>query len=161
MSRRLRTRRAKVVTLVTALVAGGLAVQARQPAEAGVTTLVSSVQASNGQTISVTNHLTKTAQSTLNSKASTNKRHEYLLVWAGDANASDLTGAEIRNTPLSVNPVRTLEVDTDHAPGPDFLAVIDVTKGTADYGKVVNTATVGPIVENEPHHMQYIYNKGD
>jgi hypothetical protein len=74
---------------------------------------------------------------------------------------SDLTGSEIKNTPLAVNPVRATNIDTDNAPAPDFLAVIDATKGSPDYGTVVNTATVGPIVENEPHHMQYIYNKGD
>lgn len=46
-------------------------------------------------------------------------------------------------------------------PGPDFLAVIDATQGSPTYGKVVNTATVGPLVENEPHHMQYVWHKGD
>lgn len=46
-------------------------------------------------------------------------------------------------------------------PGPDFLAVIDATEGSPSYGKVVNTATVGPLVENEPHHMQYVWHKGD
>ena len=45
--------------------------------------------------------------------------------------------------------------------GPDFLAVVDATKGSPSYGKVVNTATVGPLVENEPHHMQYIWHKGN
>ena len=25
----------------------------------------------------------------------------------------------------------------------------------------MNTATVGPLVENEPHHMQYVWHKGD
>ena len=45
--------------------------------------------------------------------------------------------------------------------GPDFFAVVDATKGSETYGKVVNTATVGPLVENEPHHMQYMWHKGD
>jgi hypothetical protein len=41
------------------------------------------------------------------------------------------------------------------------MAVIDATKGSPTYGKVVNTATVGPLVENEPHHMQYVWHKGN
>ena len=39
--------------------------------------------------------------------------------------------------------------------------MIDATPSSSTYGKVVNTATVGPLVENEPHHMQYLYHKGD
>ena len=31
--------------------------------------------------------------------------------------------------------------------GPDFHAVIDVTEGSPSYGRLVNTATVGPLVE--------------
>ena len=155
-------RRPRVIALAAVLLAGGLAVQSQQPADAGITTLVSKVRASDGTTMTVTNHLTKAAQTTLAAKAAGRPhRREYLLVWAGDANASDLTGSELQRTPLAVNPVRAANIDKDHAPGPDFLAVIDVTKGSADYGKVVNTATVGPVLENEPHHMQYIYNKGD
>jgi hypothetical protein len=139
------------------LTASGLAVAASQSADAGVLTTTSSIVASNGKTITVTNHLTRSAQQQIVKKG----RKEYLLVWAGDTNAADITGKEIQETRLSVNPVRTLTQDTDKLPGPDFLAVIDATKGSPDYGKVVNTATVGPLVENEPHHMQYIFNKGD
>ena len=40
-------------------------------------------------------------------------------------------------------------------------AVIDVTEGSPSYGELVNTATIGPLVENEPHHMQYTWHKGD
>ncbi|MCU1595890.1 MAG: hypothetical protein JWO12_3282, partial [Frankiales bacterium] len=162
MSRRVRSRTGRVLTLAATLVAGGLVVQANQPAEAGVTRLVSKVTASDGQVISVTNHLTPTARAVLkdNSQGKRTKK-EYLLVWAGDANAADTTGKTIQETRLAVNPVHLVNEDTDNAPGSDFLAVIDATKGSSTYGKVVNTATVGPIVENEPHHMQYIYNKGD
>ena len=46
-------------------------------------------------------------------------------------------------------------------PAPDFLAVVDATPGSRDYGKVVNTVTVGPNTGNEPHHMQYVWHKGD
>jgi hypothetical protein len=147
----------RALGLAAVLTATGLTVGASQSADAGVLTTTSSVLASNGERITVTNHLTKAAQEQVAQKA----RHEYLLVWAGDANASDTTGKTLQETRLSVNPVKTLNEDTDNAPGPDFLAVIDATKGSPDYGKVVNTATVGPLLENEPHHMQYIFNKGD
>lgn len=58
---------------------------------------------------------------------------EYLLAWAG-----------------AVNPKE-----------PDFMAVINATKGSPDYGKVVNTVTLGPTLQNEPHHMQYVWHKGE
>jgi hypothetical protein len=45
-------------------------------------------------------------------------------------------------------------------PAPDFLAVIDATPGSRSYGQVVNTVTVEP-GGNEPHHMQYVWHKGD
>ena len=148
----------RALGLAAMLTATGITVAATQSARAsGVVTTVSSVKASNGKTITVTNHLTRQAQKQIAERT----RHEYLLVWAGDANVSDTTGKTLQETRLSVNPVKTLNEDTDNLPGPDFLAVIDATKGRADYGKVVNTATVGPLVENEPHHMQYIFHKGD
>lgn len=59
--------------------------------------------------------------------------HEWLLAWAG-----------------SVSPQY-----------PDFIAVIDATKGAPTYGKVVNTVTLGPQTQNEPHHMQYMWHKGN
>jgi hypothetical protein len=59
-------------------------------------------------------------------------RHEYLLVWAGAA--------------------------TENAP--DFLAVVDATAGTPGYGRVVNTVTIDGQTGNEPHHMQYVWHKG-
>jgi hypothetical protein len=46
-------------------------------------------------------------------------------------------------------------------PAPDFLAVIDATPDSPSYGNVVNTVTVGPGGGNEPHHMQYVWHKGD
>lgn len=58
---------------------------------------------------------------------------EWLLAWAGPAKAG----------------------------APDFLAVIDATQGSRSYGKVVNTVTVSPTTGNEPHHMQYVWHKGD
>jgi hypothetical protein len=44
---------------------------------------------------------------------------------------------------------------------PDFMAVLDATKGSASYGEVVNTVTLGPGLANEAHHMQYVWHKGD
>ena len=85
-------------------------------------------------------------------------RREYLVVWAGDNNVLDKSGAELTTLPKSVG---TDLVGQKDLVGPDFLAVVDATRSSPSYGKVVNTATVGPLVENEPHHMQYIWHKGN
>jgi hypothetical protein len=85
-------------------------------------------------------------------------RREYLVVWAGDNNILDKSGAELTTLPKTIGPDL---IGTKDLIGPDFFAVVDATKGSATYGQVVNTATVGPLVENEPHHMQYIWHKGD
>ncbi|HTJ36949.1 MAG TPA: hypothetical protein VL738_27305 [Dactylosporangium sp.] len=61
-------------------------------------------------------------------------KREWLLAWAGDADGA--------------------------AGAPDFVAVIDATKGSPSYGQVVNTATFTPQLQNEPHHMQYVWHKG-
>ena len=85
-------------------------------------------------------------------------RHKYLVVWAGDNNVLDKSGSELLDLPKSIG----LDlIGQKNLIGPDFFAVIDVTKGAKSYGKVVNTVTVGPLVENEPHHMQYLWHKGD
>ncbi|MFG2935704.1 hypothetical protein [Streptomyces sp. NPDC048282] len=49
----------------------------------------------------------------------------------------------------------------DDPAAPDFMAVIDATRGSAHYGEIVNTVTMGPGTGNEPHHMQYVWHKGD
>lgn len=85
-------------------------------------------------------------------------RREYLVVWAGDNNILDKSGAELTTLPRTIGPDL---IGTKDLIGPDFFAVVDATKGSPTYGQVVNTATVGPLVENEPHHMQYIWHKGD
>jgi hypothetical protein len=85
-------------------------------------------------------------------------KREYLVVWAGDNNLLDRTGKQLTDLPDLIGPDLIGQKDLI---GPDFLAVIDATKGSPSYGKVVNTATVGPLVENEPHHMQYIWHKGN
>ncbi|WP_203935909.1 hypothetical protein [Planosporangium mesophilum] len=118
----------------------------------------SSVTGSDGTVFTVTNHLVTGAVS---GTAEPRRPREWLVVWAGDRNVVDTTGADIRNAPLRVTPAMLPADLGDALPGPDFLAVIDADRGSPTYGKVVNTATVGPLVENEPHHMQYIYHRGD
>src|SRR6478735_2330723 len=85
-------------------------------------------------------------------------RREYLVVWSGDRNVLDRSGKQLTNLPDVITPDLLGKGDQI---GPDFFAVVDATKGSSTYGKVVNTATVGPLVENEPHHMQYIWHKGN
>ena len=84
-------------------------------------------------------------------------RREYLVVWAGDNNILDKSGAELTTLPKTIG---TDLIGTKELIGPDFFAVVDATEGSETYGEVVNTATVGPLVENEPHHMQYLWHKG-
>jgi hypothetical protein len=111
------------------------------------------VTGSDGKDYSVTNHLVPQFA------AKSSSRKEWLLVWAGDENIADTIVPDIKNLPGTLG--GGLTKVRNALPGPDFLAVIDATKGSPDYGKVVNTATVGPLVENEPHHMQYVWHKGD
>jgi hypothetical protein len=121
-----------------------------------VLTTTSRVQGSDGKVYWVTNHMVQKYARPL---ANGNPK-EYLLVWAGDENVADTAVSSVENLSGSRRqvPVNKLE---SAPPGPDFLAVIDATRGSPAYGKVVNTATVGPVVENEPHHMQYTWHKGD
>ena len=132
-------------------------------ASASTQVVRSVVKGTDGKNYWVTNHLVmsdKAAAAVADDKPA--GHHEYLLVWAGDANAGDTKGSDIENTHLGINPVKTTNEDAvDDPPAPDFLAVINADKDSPSYGKVVNTATVGPVVENEPHHMQYIWHKGD
>jgi hypothetical protein len=132
-------------------------------ANAAVQVVKSVVKGSDGKQYWVTNHLVKSSSKQLLTSTGTPKGpHEYLLVWAGDDNAGDTTGADVQGTHVAVNPVKTLNEDAvDDPPAPDFLAVIDADRTSPTYGKVVNTATVGPVEENEPHHMQYLWHKGD
>ncbi|MQA17292.1 MAG: hypothetical protein GEV09_25155 [Pseudonocardiaceae bacterium] len=131
----------------------------RSEAYADVRTTSSEVQGSDGKTYWVTNHIVQRYAQ----QGVAGKPKEYLVVWAGDENVADTVASDAQdaeNEPGSPphDPVNTVR---NALPGPDFLAVIDVTKGSPAYGKVVNTATVGPLVENEPHHMQYSWRKGD
>ena len=121
-----------------------------------------SVRASDGRLFTLTNHLTSAGAQAVKAKGAVPSR-EYLVVWAGDWNASDHSAASLieRSQRISVDEVRETQIElVDAPPGPDFLAVVDADPASATYGKVVNTATVSPLVENEPHHMQYLWHKG-
>jgi hypothetical protein len=159
--------RRAAVGAVAALVLATLFAIAPRPARADVDVVTSQVKGSDGVDYWVTNHLVRldaasAAASPADATAAATTGHEFLIVWAGDANAGDTSGAEIQGSHLAVNPVKTINEDAvDKPPANDFLAVIDADPDSATYGKVVNTATVGPLVENEPHHMQYVWHKGD
>ncbi|WP_246394495.1 selenium-binding family protein [Pseudonocardia pini] len=123
-------------------------------AYADVQTVRSTVKGGDGKDYWVENNIDKAATG-----EGSGNRPEYMVVWAGDENVADTVVPDVKNLPGSLaNPVDKVR---DALPGPDFMAVVDVTKGSPNYGKVVNTATVGPLVENEPHHMQYSWRKGD
>ena len=112
----------------------------------------------DGKQYWVQNHLVSADLSRIGSEPD-GQRKEWLLVWAGDENIADTVVKDVKNLPGTIS--GGLNKVKNALPGPDFLAVIDATKGSPTYGKVVNTATVGPLVENEPHHMQYVWHKGD
>ena len=150
-----RTRRRALIVLAAALVGAGTITLPVGDAEADVQVNTHQVPGADGKTYTVTNHVVAKQAA----KAADGKRKEWLLVWAGDENIADTAVKDVKGLPGSLkNPVNKAK---NALPGPDFLAVIDATKGSETYGKVVNTATVGPLVENEPHHMQYVWHKGD
>ncbi|WP_158887171.1 hypothetical protein [Amycolatopsis anabasis] len=128
-------------------------------AYADVQVFTDSKTAADGKQYWVQNHLVGKQAAAARADAGDGKRKKWLLVWAGDENIADTLVKDIKNLPGTIggglNKVRNA------LPGPDFLAVVDATEGSSTYGKVVNTATVGPLVENEPHHMQYVWHKGD
>ncbi|WP_320066137.1 hypothetical protein [Micromonospora sp. RTGN7] len=133
---------------------GGLGASASTP----VAVTTSSVRGTDGQTYTVTNHLTPDAR-----RGST--RREWLLVWAGDAGPDGATGAPAAATDSGAAAGTAGHGHSGRAgfgvQGPDFLAVLDATKGSPSYGRVVNTATLDPLRANEPHHLQYSWHKGD
>jgi hypothetical protein len=161
LSKRLRRRLLVGLLAVTTPIALVTYTSSQQDAHADVQRLVSSLTGADGRNYTVTNNLLTSAVSEDSEDSGTRK--EWLLVWAGDENIADTAVATARGLPGALNvDVSRLQQDVVNVlPGPDFLAVIDATKGSSTYGQVVNTATVGPLVENEPHHMQYIWHKGD
>lgn len=147
----------KVSRVLAAVAIGAAAVavpSAQQSASADVQVVASTVTGTDGKNYTVTNHISRQIAAR---SASFEGRREWLLVWAGDENIADTV---VRDTgDILGNPTIQFPGIEDPLPGPDFLAVIDATKGSPTYGNVVNTVTV-PLLENEPHHMQYIWHKG-
>src|SRR5882724_10295770 len=109
----------------------------------------STFTASNGVVFTATNHLVQDTPAILKAKrdlvvsarngtnplaqkivtAAGRIRHEYLVVWAGDQNASDHASAELSQLNPSVDPgvddpKATEKKARDNALGPDFLAII-------------------------------------
>jgi hypothetical protein len=143
--------------LTIALLAGGLSGIAAQPSQAQdpVHQILSSVSDAAGGLFTATNHLVD------NHDPDTG---EFLVVWAGDVNVSDnsvrgLVDKAAKLVPPNIPNIVDATLP-DLLPGQDFLAVIDVDPASSHYGQVVNTVTVSPLVENEPHHMQYVWHKG-
>ena len=145
----------------------------------GVKVFTSNFTANNGEIFTATNHLVQDTPAIAQAKRDLVKsaldgsnpeamkivtkdgkiRHEWIVVWAGDWNAGDNNTASAVKT----KPIVSFDPDEvrDNSTAPDFLAVVDATAASPTYGKVVNTVTVGPVMENEPHHMQYLWHKGD
>ena len=147
--------------LAVAVVGGVVAIPATtHNAYADIKPVRSSIVGSDGKDYWVENNLDESAvEETRDALDDEGRRPEYLVVWAGDENAADTVVPDVKKLPGSL--ANTTEKVRNALPGPDFLAVVDATKGSPTYGKVLNTATVGPLVENEPHHMQYAWHKGN
>ncbi|MEN3268332.1 hypothetical protein [Pseudonocardia sp.] len=141
-------------------VASATLIAGQATAAPSIHTITSSVHDTVGQLFTATNHLVDLPGVAPVGEPG-HQAKEYLVVWAGDENVADISGAEIKDTPLSVGLVKELSELPDKLPGPDFLAVVDADANSPSYGQVVNTVTLGPLPENEPHHMQYIHNTGD
>jgi hypothetical protein len=120
-----------LMALLVGAVVGGLPASAA----AGVWESSSRVRAADGKWYSVTNHVVREARDPAGGP-----RREWLLAWTGD---------ESSNEPFP------------SSAEPDFLAVIDATRGSRTFGRVVNTVTMDSVFGNEPHHMQYQWSKGD
>ncbi|TWP43638.1 hypothetical protein FKR81_42180 [Lentzea tibetensis] len=146
-------RKTLIAAVAGVLAVGTVTYTGEGSAYADVRTVVDSKTASDGKQYWVKNHLTPQAT------AQAGERKKWLLIWAGDENIADTLVKDVKNLPGGLGD--PLGKVTNALPGPDFLAVIDATEGSPSYGEVVNTATVGPLVENEPHHMQYVWHKGD
>jgi hypothetical protein len=181
MSRPSIRRRSAALVGVAALIGAASLHSTSAGASTAVEVVTTSFTAHNGEVFTATNHLVQDSEQIVAAKRALVKsaldgtnpqarqivtaqgkiRYEYLVVWAGDANGGDNSGESLQESQVSVNPVTLPNTARDNAVGPDFLAVIDVTRGSPTYGRVVNTATTGPVMGNEPHHMQYRWHKGD
>src|SRR4051794_6451159 len=87
--------------LALALALGALVGLTHLGASASTQVVRSVVKGTDGKRYWVTNHLV-TASSEARAVAAGKKpgHHEYLLVWAGDANAGDTKGSDIENAHL-------------------------------------------------------------
>jgi len=91
--------------------------------------------------------------------------HEYMVVWAGKMNAGDLTGKDAliyaSGGAISLEGIKEV-LPQETMPGQDMIATVDVERGCSTYGNIVNVATISGMdgVENEPHHMQYVWFPG-
>ena len=148
-------RRRAAAVLLPFLVIAALAVPKIGAAHAEVRIVRSSIRATDGTIVTAANHLVGPP---------TRQAGQYLVVWAGDVNAADNSLHTLQEKAQRPEPnlerLTNIELPDDSA-SDDFLAVIDADPASSTYGKVVNTVTVSPIVENEPHHMQYIWHKGN
>jgi hypothetical protein len=144
--------------LAVGVVVGVTALPGTGNAYADIATQRSDVTGADGKNYWVENHVDQAAVQEAQD-ANGGKRPEYLVVWAGDENVADTVVPDVKGLPGSLS--NTVDKVRNDLPGPDFMAVIDATQGSPTYGKIVNTATVGPLVENEPHHTQYAWHKGD
>jgi hypothetical protein len=156
-----RRRRTLLIGLAVVGVAAGLTVLPHAAdAYADIQPTRSTIKGADGKDYWVENHLvTSAVTASHRAVANQGRKPEYLVVWAGDSNVADTVVGDIKNLPGSL--ANTVDKVKNALPGPDFLAVVDATKGSPTYGKVLNTGTVGPLVENEPHHMQYVWHKGE
>lgn len=96
---------------------------------------------------------------------------EYVVVWAGNSNASDMHTQRAEDDALTIqgDPLQTgSDAEERFVPGLDGFVVVDARKHNADgsangsYGKVVNFVQL-PLpwgAESEPHHMQYQWEDG-
>src|SRR3954452_3819395 len=90
--------RGPAILLVLALVAGLLLVQTGRPAKASVDVIRSTTRDASGRTFWATNHLVRAPGVAGASAAGADTAAtggEYLVVWAGDDNAGDTTGADV------------------------------------------------------------------
>lgn len=135
--------RPTVLLLAVVVASGGGVVESPANAAPAADLVVSRVRGTDGQYYSATNHLVR-------DRDIRTARREWLLAWAGDQAPQTSGGSS------SGEHVHTAAATND----PDFIAVIDVTKGSRDFGRVINTVTMAPLTDIEPHHMQYIWRKG-
>ena len=115
-----RRRRVLASAVVLSLLVAGMLVTRPDKAKAAVDVVRSSFQGRDGRSYTVTNHLVRTASTAAAAALpGSNHGHEYLLVWAGDKNVADTTGADIQGTRPAVNPVKLLNEDAvDDPPAP-------------------------------------------